>query len=386
MARVVQSSFDDLEDKYVSANNNGFVNAAYMAYSHHYHLRIRPEDVWASILTQLSFYINANAEKLRKHFVAHKGSKTLVVQVDGTIDTVDHGQFARLMTDKIQENVVDKELQQWILPDFTTTVTDDVVTASVIMMGSMQKYFTYEFCLTCGIPSVTLLGEREDWVKLRSRLDKIDSWGEEAVEFSGRLKVVLDYFILSFDEPESDKVKEFWAKIAHHEGGGSGPTWLSGWIAAFCYWAESGERAPFRGMASHEAICILEGARPDLNGASFTPVDTAEIPEGYVSVPVKVNDNGKEYATEMCAGSVGISVTKSGDLLDESIGHLRPWESSVLDPFLYIGDETEKPEVHRKTSPDTLQHTVGEKTGLDTIQPVTGWWMYILNDGIPGPK
>ena len=382
MGRVVQSSFDDLSDKYVSANNNGFVNAAYMAYSSHYHLRIRPEDVWVSILTQLSFYINANAEKLRKHFVAHKGSKHLVVQVAGSIDTVDHGQLARLMTDKIQENVVDKELQQWILPDFTTTALDDIVTASVIMMGSMQKYFTYESCLTCGIPSVTLLGEREDWVKLRNRLDKIDTWGEEALEFSGRLKVVIDYFILSFDEPESDKVKEFWAKIAHHEGGGSGPTWLSGWIAAFCYWKESGKRAGFAGIASQGATCVLEGARPDLDGASFTPVDTAEIPEGYVSVPVKVNDNGREYATEMCAGSVGISATKSGDLIDESTEHLRLWGPPIFELVSHTVDGEKKSKFRPKTNPSTLQHTVGKKTALDTIQPVTGWWMYILNGGV----
>lgn len=57
----------------------------------------------------------------------------------------------------------------------------------------------------------------------------------------------------------------------------------------------------------------------------FHIVDTDKIPRGYSSVPVKLDDNGVEYDTDMLAGMVGI----------------------------HAGSE-----------------------GLDTIQPVSGWWMY----------
>ena len=70
-----------------------------MAYNLHHHLRIRPEDVWLSILTQLSFYINAHAEELRGKFVAHEGKKELEVGFDtGSHYTIDYGVFAKKMT------------------------------------------------------------------------------------------------------------------------------------------------------------------------------------------------------------------------------------------------------------------------------------------------
>ena len=32
--------------------------------------------------------------------------------------------------------------------------------------------------LMCGIPRVTLLGARDDWVNLRARVDKFDQFGD----------------------------------------------------------------------------------------------------------------------------------------------------------------------------------------------------------------
>lgn len=81
------------------------------------------------------------------------------------------------MAAEIQENVLDPDLRAWVAPEFSTTTEDDRVVSSVMMMGAMQKYFSYGFTLTYGIPAVTLLGERENWVDIQSRLEKLDSWG-----------------------------------------------------------------------------------------------------------------------------------------------------------------------------------------------------------------
>jgi hypothetical protein len=48
------------------------------------------------------------------------------------------------------------------MPTFSTTTVNDRTTAAILMMGSMQKYFSYTCCIECGIPSVTLLDERKD--------------------------------------------------------------------------------------------------------------------------------------------------------------------------------------------------------------------------------
>lgn len=49
----VQHSFPELGFE-GGGTNNGFVDTAISAYSNHHHLRIRPDDVWCAILSQLS--------------------------------------------------------------------------------------------------------------------------------------------------------------------------------------------------------------------------------------------------------------------------------------------------------------------------------------------
>ncbi|KAI0395130.1 hypothetical protein F5Y17DRAFT_425324 [Xylariaceae sp. FL0594] len=332
--KIIQSSFGGLTAAAsVSASENGFIYAAISAYNQHHHLTIRPEDVWFAILTQLGFYINANAEKLRSLFVAHEGKKELNVIDGGTVHTADFGRLAVQMTEEIEKNVVDSELREWIMPNFTTTTPKtDTITAAILMMGSMQSYFSYKITLMCGIPSVTLLSEKADWVAIRKRLDKLLDFGQEAQQFSHLLTPVLDFFVRTFEDPGSPEVEQFWSKIAHKESNGSGPVYLSGWLTAFCFWDAKGR--------------VMDGERAggcEINGVQYRKLDTNDIPVGYVSVPVTVDDNGHEIKTRMVAGSVGIAASSSGDQLD----------------------------THDTYAPAMPE--AGKLSDLDSLQPVSGW-------------
>ena len=314
--QIIQTSFSEQQfsNGNLSATQHGFVNAVFQAYSRHHHLTIRPEDVWFSILVQLNIYINAHAEELRSFFVAHEGQKQLKVVEMGTIKSVDFAPLAIEMTELIQENVLDPELRSWIMPDFSTTQKTDLVVAAILMMGALQSYFAYEMQLLCGIPTVTLLGEREDWAKMVGKLEMLNQLGKEPTLFARLLKPVLEHFVASFDEPESDKVKNFWSTCAH-ESGGSGPLYLSGWVTAFCFWDEDGKPLyPSEGPIGPPTMEGREMARAgcELDGILYHRVDTDKIPPGLVSVPVKVDDNGVLYATRMVAGLAGISATSSG--------------------------------------------------------------------------
>ena len=227
--QLIQSSFlpHDFPHSIVG-QPNGFVNAAIQAYNQHLHLSIRPEDVWISILAQFSHFVNANAEELRSKFVAHEGQKELVIVDVGTIHTYDFGIFATRMTAELEKNVLDQDLRRWIMPSFTTTTYTDQVVAAVVMMGTLQKYFTYGCCLLCGLPSVTLLGERSDWESILMRLEKLPSFGEEARQWYELLKPVITRFVKTFDEPDTEETKDFWQRIVHRFGGGSGPRYYSG--------------------------------------------------------------------------------------------------------------------------------------------------------------
>lgn len=229
--QLIQSSFLPHDFAHgVLGNPNGFVHAAIQAYNRHLHLSIRPEDIWISILAQFSHYVNANAEALRSKFVAHEGQKELEIQDIGTIGTCDFGIFANRMSGVLEKNVLDKDLRRWIMPSFTTTTYTDQAVAAVIMMGTLQKYFTYKCSLLCGLPSVTLLGERSDWEDILMRLEKLPSFGEEARQWYNLLKPVITRFVKTFDEPGTKETKDFWQTIVHHHSGGSGPTYYSGLV------------------------------------------------------------------------------------------------------------------------------------------------------------
>jgi hypothetical protein len=269
-------------------------------------LTIRPEDIWFAIISQISFYINANAEELRDYFVSHEGQKELIVELVGTIDSQIHDVFAKLLADEISKNIKDPELRKWILPSFSTTTETDRVVGSVLFMGAMQRYFSYTSMTTCGIPSVTLLGEVSDYEDILKRLDRLEEMGSEACVFAEMLRPILRHMILSFTEPTNQELKMFWNSIidVHRM---SGSTAVTGWITAFCYWSEEGH-------AHWRANSLRERDDGTVDWRTYLRIDTDNIPAGFANVPVKVKEiGGEEYACTMLAGSIGIQGIPSSD-------------------------------------------------------------------------
>ena len=99
-----------------------------------------------------------------------------------------------------------------------------------------------------------------------------------------------------------------------------------------------------------------------LDDVSYHQVEIKQIPSGSTSVPVTVDDNGKLYKTVMVAGSVGVRVTSSGEMLDESnVPHRGVrYEAGKWVP------------VDHKPPPPT-----GEP-GLDSLQPESGWYVFLF--------
>ena len=298
---IFQSSLDnDAMPPALLGRRNGFVNAATTAYSGHHHLTIRPEDVWLSIISQFSCYVNKNAEDLRGHFVTHEGQKELKIKYEcGDRYSVDFSDFALRIKQLISQHIVDEELCAWITPSFSTTTQEDVVVASIMIMGTLQAYFKYAMRIACGIPSVTLLGTREDYEQILERVGKLSTYGQEVAAFEDMLKPIIRRFIRTFDEPDHAEVRSFWEDICD-ERRGSGFRRYTGWITAFCFWNNKGRRQ------------VSGPGGLSLDGISYGSVNMDNIPSGFTKVPVQIDDNGEIVVAEMLAGSVGVSCTSSG--------------------------------------------------------------------------
>mmetsp|Transcript_7539 Transcript_7539/g.8260 ORF Transcript_7539/g.8260 Transcript_7539/m.8260 type:complete len:188 (+) Transcript_7539:613-1176(+) len=169
-------------------------------------------------------------------------------------------------------------------------------------MASMQKYFSFGMCLTCGIPNVTLLGTPEDYIKLRKKIDKLLEFEVEGKaimkKWHQHLSPILDELVLtSSGKPNLD----FWGKICDRHSGGSGPSYLSGWITAFCAFDGDGV---WRGDTL--------SARRNTITSKWPVIDFSKVTPGYCTVPVEVDDNGTKYDTVMFAGSFAVDVIDDG--------------------------------------------------------------------------
>mmetsp|Transcript_17024 Transcript_17024/g.39341 ORF Transcript_17024/g.39341 Transcript_17024/m.39341 type:complete len:369 (-) Transcript_17024:136-1242(-) len=278
------------------------------AYNRHLHLELRPDDVWITILAQFSAFVNGRAEQLRDKFVSHEGKKELVVTAMGNIMTADFGDMTRCMLDEITRNIKDPDLREWFLPGFSTSTGVDDICAAAASMCTLQAYFDYKFTLMCGIPQVTLLGNTEDWKRLRNKIERL-------VEFEtadgvlkpwvSLLRRVCDNFVES-SETGSEHNLDFWDTVAHHHGGGSGPSYLSGWVTVFSYFDNEGQ-------------VTKTTDEPRYNDGIWPAINSNDLNPNVVSCPMLIDDNGVEYDGRLFVGQMAYEMEKQ-----ESTATLKP--------------------------------------------------------------
>ncbi|KAG9398845.1 hypothetical protein AC1031_014163 [Aphanomyces cochlioides] len=164
------------------------------------------------------------------------------------------------------------------------------------MMASMKKYFKYKFELCCGIPNETLLGTVQDWETIRSRVDDLKRFGGHMVEWVEMLSGVIDQFVAS---AKGAVDVDFWQRICHHIGRGSGPRYISGWISVLCVFDEEG-----RWQGSTKSVTTWGR----VTQSEFPIINTNDIPAGYLTVDVLIDDNGVEHKSLMFAGHMSYQV------------------------------------------------------------------------------
>ncbi|KAM6504113.1 protein of unknown function (DUF4419) domain containing protein [Amanita muscaria] len=292
---------------------NGFVHTVIEAYNGHRALIIRPDDVWLAILVQFNFFVNGNAELLRKHFVSHEGKEELIVQTSGNRYTVDFAEMSRKMTQLMQTRIVDPDLQDWVMPTFSTTTIRDTTVYAMVMMAALKKYFSYGLRLACGIPQVTLEGTKEDWESLLSRLAKLKGYGREAEAWYRLLRPVISQFVAAYEKPNSAENLDFWNKVAHVERRGSGSSYLAGWITAFCYFSAAGTPTEISG----EGTCI--------DGVTYPKISMDKVPACIAEVDVLLDDNGEKLDSVLVAGSIGTQICADANSVRNTVKPLPAW-------------------------------------------------------------
>ncbi|KAG5984955.1 hypothetical protein E4U55_002362 [Claviceps digitariae] len=311
-AQLLLSSYSKLNGPdeqaldHVYPSSDSFLRGSIVAWANHQSLVLRPDVIWFEILAQLNFYMKANAESIRHLFVDFEGKKEI---------TVKEFTWQRVIAsfgNAIQKRVKTDWLLGWVTPGFSTSTQNDNMTATVLMMGLMQHYFEFAGEIMCGIPSVTLLGRREDWVKLYEKLDRLKEWGAQPTKYANNLKPILSRFVKTWDEPNTPATRSFWEQIVQANVAWScgGPTKyeISGWITGFMHWNENGTLISPHGTMAGENVTTLDGV-------SYPRVGNNKIPVGYAKAPLKMIDfprRGVDTMAYVLAGNIGIRRTVNG--------------------------------------------------------------------------
>ena len=92
-----------------------------------------------------------------------------------------------------------------------------------------------------------------------------------------------------------------------------------------------------------------------LDGVAYHRINSQDVPPGFVSVPLLVDDNGTEYNTKLIAGSVGYAVSSSSNNPN------------------YLNSNATRTD----TPQPTLSEIDAQAGEMDSLQPCIGWWCFI---------
>ena len=309
---ILCSSLDD-DDKLIYANTNPFMSAVYMAYAQHRPLTISPDMIWLMIAQGLVIHVKENAEELRDVLVDHAGQVNLDVKRKSYHPT-SRSFWEGIFPDFSKAIATNTKQDVWTLvsPKFSTTSMVEKAAFEITLMDAMSPYFTYSVSITCGIPSITLEGEYEDWVEIENRIQELKKydlnwWTDDLEEIIGEFKLA----------SQGKHNQGFWQDIFvenYVQIGCGTEAFHNGWSFKLFPYLKGGVDA--EGEVNYIKNSLVAANKGKKHQAGVQ-MDMNNLPSGMSKAKVLLNDNGEMTMLNFNAGFVGYTQ-------DEKTLSLRP--------------------------------------------------------------
>jgi len=265
----------------------GFFGAILACYNNHWVLKTSPDDWWNVIVRNVSQAVDDNGEKnkVRDLFVSHEGKKEIFIHVGPTLAGIAYSWLFSQFSSGIKANIKNPAYADIVQADFSTSSPDQVISCQVMLMASLQKYFSYGFGTCCGIPGVEMTGSEEDWIQLAEKTKKLETLLMPIMEeiglgnwFAGTHRTLANLL----DTYRSNPDVEWWSHVLswNRTYGSGARSWWTGWMIDFL-----------------------------MAGSAEKPQN---FQSGMMSVPVKIQDNGISDEGRIVAGTAGFIVKDEG--------------------------------------------------------------------------
>lgn len=302
------------------------IESLHHAFATHRPICLSPDIIWLTLTQGLASHINANAERLRHHFVRHKGKLKLVVRRDYFVKGSPENPWPEVFTEfstAIRKHI--GKAHDLIVADFSTTGPVERAASEVVLLDAMQAYFSYEVHTHCGIPSITLEGTVADWEAIAHRAKQFARFG--LGWWVDALRPILDQFVAAangvIDRPFWDSIYKWQGRY----GSGESP-YVSGWaLKLFPYLNPitreflPGERQPPPSFCRNPWM-----NRPLSHGDGPAPNRFPRLP---ARAPFLWNYFETEYEMEFIGGLMGVRQDSQTLALRPEIGWA-VWEAGAV--------------------------------------------------------
>ncbi len=273
---------NDTKTKLLTSDKNGLMAAAHFAYINHYPLKISVSDFILMISQGLAAHMEVHAEDVRPLFVNHEGKEKIIISrpdfhLEGGNDwSTVFGEFAEGIKESVNMDFYD------IMVDDTSVATKlSRISSEIAIVDTFKHYFEFIVLRGCAITEVTLVGSRDDWEKLRTKVHKLKEFNQEDRLYLDwwldRLVPLVDQIV---DQAVSRKIDtSFWSKIYQsHESEFYEPIpYVNGWLNVFCPYILKARYVPNSNPPQKSRATTrstFESIHPDelMNGVSKAPV------------------------------------------------------------------------------------------------------------------
>jgi hypothetical protein len=202
--------------------NGGFLGLLSYCYSSHHSISISPEDFWILMLSEITKEVASNVEDYRQFFTQSKEKETISVFSDSLIE---------LPVDSVSKILASKVLfdSSVLFQNFSTETPIVKETIQALFCDMAAPYYSYSmFC--CGIPSISVKGKKEDWIKVKNGIESLIKQFNTVNlnKYLDKISPILNNFIMIFDDVVDF---DFWKDIFTQKNVGSGgQLQINGWI------------------------------------------------------------------------------------------------------------------------------------------------------------
>ncbi len=280
----------------VSCPNNGLVQTIQECYDNHRPLVLSPDIIWLAICQGVSIHINEHYDSLKNIiFIENKPDK-IAIRNDSLEYSAKHWKNLIASFANETRKYTNEDFYSFFVSEYSTTSSIDRTAYQITLLESYKKAFEYIGDTGCGIPSISITGNKDDWQLMLKKLDMLDKIGLS--QWSENLRPIIVEFV---NASEGKQNKEFWQNI-YKNASEYNAFYISGWIIKFFpYIKELESKGVYDEKRGETRVGEIFLPNKFIDGDNYllSTLSTDNFPSGIAKVPVTWNNYFKNITRKM---------------------------------------------------------------------------------------